>query len=253
MLAQRGHRRRRTRRAGHVIAQGRRQGVEGDRVRGQPQPLGLRIRRCPRPAEHVGDPLTGLVQPQVQPGRDLGGGGSGQHDGVDEARTEDPEGDLLGAGHRRVEHGARLAHRRKADEGRRVAAEHHQVAPRRAVEQGEIQADGDPQADGQSQEFRRVREVRHEDDAHHRAEQGPEHPVERLRPGGTGQHLTGDVDGAERPVGTRQVDPHGEVHRQHRRGVGLEGEGPIAPAGKGHVTASPSSAPSVTSSRTARS
>ena len=233
VLAQRGHRVRGALGSRHVVAQRRRECVECD------APHASRKRSAPavaggRPAEHGGGPCARVAKPLLEPSRDHRRDRLRQDDRREQPRAQNAERDFLGARHCGVEDRAGISDRGKSDKGSGVAAEHQHVAPRRAIEQRDVQAGADPERDREGQYLGRVDEVGDQDHRHDGAQHGAAHPVDGLRAGRAGERLDGDEDGADGPVGTRQVDPQREEQRQHRGPQDLEGEGPVAPGRHAH-------------------
>ena len=132
---------------------------------------------------------------------------------------------------------AGIGDRGKADEGGGVTGEHQHVAPGRAIEQRDIEAGADPERDGEGKQFGCVDEIGHQDHRHDGAQHGAVDAIDGLRAGRAGERLDGDEDGADGPIGTRQVDPQRDEQRQDRGRQDLEGEDPVAPGRQAHGTA----------------
>ena len=159
-----------------------------------------------------------------------------QHDRSDQARAQNAERDLLGARDRGVEDRAGIGDRGKADERGGVAGEHQHVTAGRPIEQREVETEADPERDGEGEQLGRVDEIGDQDHRHDGAQHRAADPIDRLRAGRAGERLDGDEDGADGPIGARQVDPQRDKQRQHGGTQDLEGEDPVAPGRHVHGT-----------------
>ena len=174
--------------------------------------------------EHVKRPLIGLAQPVVEARQQRGADRPRKDQAVNDGGAHDADGDLLAARDGDVEDVAGRIDAGEGDDRRGVAGQHHQIAARRAVEQGDEQAGADPHRHGETQQHRRVHQRRYQENRHRGAEQGAEEPVDRLRAHGAGERMADDQRGGHRPVGAWQADAEADEERQHRGGEAVERE-----------------------------
>ncbi len=159
--------------------------VEGQQD-GQHMDLGGRRREMAA----VGDDLPGVRALQQAEGPGIGFGQPGgkplPQDGADRTRkdravdqrgAQDSEDDFLDPGHGDIEHEFGVSDGWKGDQRRGIAGQHHDIGPRRAIEQGNAQADTDPDRQGQAKQHRRVDQKWYREDGESGPQQCAEHAI----------------------------------------------------------------------------
>ncbi len=213
----------------HRVAQRRR--VEGQQHRQQMDLGGRRRQMAPVArrlvlvvAQQIERPGVGVRQPGGQTQLQYGADGARKEQAVRDGGAQDSQRDLLDARDRDVEDQLGMAHRGKADQGGGIAGQHHDIGPRRAVEQRNEETNADPHRQHETQQERRVDQRRQHGDAERGARKGAYHAEDRLGAHAAGQGLAGDIDGQHRPIGARQIEAEADHQRQRGRGEAINGK-----------------------------
>ena len=158
-----------------VVIEVSRQGIDLGGVAGQADQIFLCGVIGPGTGQRVKREAGAVAQPAIDSSRHDPPDGPRQNQIGDKARADDPQGDLLDARHGDIEDGTRVRHGRKADQGRRIAAQHEHIGSRRAVEQRQVEAEARPARQRQNQEFRGIHQVGDQGHGRDGADQGAEH------------------------------------------------------------------------------